>query len=58
MPSGPAERIAELLRRRHEQVGPVEAEISRWHEIDGTLTELAGALVELRRSPALSRALP
>jgi hypothetical protein len=54
MPLEPAERIAELLRRRHEQVGPVQAEISRWHEIDDRLGELAQALDELRRSPALT----
>jgi len=53
MPSELSERIERLLRSRHEQIPPVEAEISRWRNIDSNLTELAAALDLLRRHPSV-----
>jgi hypothetical protein len=54
MSAGPAESIAQLLNRRHERVLPVQAEISRWRDIDGNLGDLTVALDELRRHPSVS----
>jgi hypothetical protein len=54
LPSGLSERITQLLRNRHAQVLPVQAEISRWRDIDGNLTDLATALDELGRHPSVS----
>jgi hypothetical protein len=54
MPPAPAERIAELLRIRHERVLPVRIEIARWRDIDTDLSELAAALEALRQHPSVS----
>lgn len=53
MPSELSEKIAQILRGRHDQIPPVKAEIIRWREIDGNLTELNAALSELRQHPSV-----
>jgi hypothetical protein len=54
LPSSLSERITQLLRNRHAQVLPVKAEISRWRDIDGNLSDLVTALDELGRHPSVS----
>src|ERR1700722_8844842 len=54
MPSELSNRITQLLHNRHEQVGPVRAEIDRWRDIDSELTGLAKALDQLSRHPSVS----
>jgi hypothetical protein len=54
MASEIADQIAQLLRMREERLPRVQAEISRWRQVDEQLVQLASALEALRRHPSVS----
>lgn len=53
MPGETAERIARLLKNRHERVPGVRAEIARWSDVDAGLRDLSAAIDLLRKHPSI-----